>query len=243
MEQKLTQDAEAGKARPRVLLVDDDRELCAGLERLLRMDGFEVTPVYDAKDGYARATDGTFDLVVLDVMLPGGDGRVLLRRIRVESEVPVIMLTARGDEKDRISGLEAGADDYLPKPFHVRELVARMRSVLKRRGPVAAAPSSMEMGDLVIDVASRRVQQQGREVALTGTEYEILLLLIRSYGRVVSRDEIAEVCLGRPVGAFDRSVDNHVSNLRKKLGAMYEGKERIQSLRGAGYAYTGGEAA
>jgi two-component system response regulator CpxR len=173
-------------------------------------------------------------------MLPGGDGRVLLSKLRAVSDVPIIMLTARGDEKDRIRGLEAGADDYLPKPFNVRELIARMRAVLKRRLPGAAVPQALQIGDLEIDPSSRTVSRDGSPVSLTGAEFDILLYMVKGFGRVVSREEIAEVCLGRPIGLFDRSIDNHISNLRRKLGATYRGKERIQNLRGTGYVYTGG---
>ena len=223
----------------RILLIDDDRDLCAGLKRLLRMDGFEVNAVHDALDGMQQANIGSYELVVLDVMLPGGDGRQVLRRIRATSQIPIIMLTARGDESDRIAGLEAGADDYLPKPFNARELVARIRAVLKRRKPRPEPPRQILAGDIEIDPRMRRVTQDGREIPLTGTEFEILLVLVRASGKVVSRDEIAESCLGRPIAPFDRSVDNHVSNLRKKLGALYVGRERIRSFRGSGYVYLG----
>jgi len=172
------------------------------------------------------------------VMLPGGDGRKVLRRIRMSSRVPVIMLTARGDEADRIAGLEGGADDYLPKPFNVRELVARMRSVLGRKG-TSALPDVFKIGDLEIHGKNRRVLQDGENVDLTGAEFDILLLLVRSAGNVLSRDEIAETALGRPIGALDRSIDNHISNLRKKLGAQAGKVERIQNVRGTGYVYSG----
>ena len=220
-----------------VLLVDDDEELCASLKRLLKMDGFNVEAVHEADSGVRRALEQEFDLVILDVMLPGGDGRKVLRRIRLTSQVPVIMLTARGDENDRIAGLEGGADDYLPKPFNPRELVARMRAVLRRKGD-RALPAVFAIGDLRIDCIQRRVVRDGREVALTGSEFDILLLLVRSAGKVLSREEIAEVALGRPIGFFDRSIDNHISNLRKKLGTHVGEVERIQNVRGAGYVYT-----
>lgn len=228
-----------GTGPVRVLLVDDDRELCASLRRLLRMDGYEVTAVHTAPEGASKAIEESFALVVLDIMLPGGDGRIVLKKIRSISDIPIIMLTARGDEGDRIAGLEAGADDYLPKPFNARELVARMRAVLKRRVRQAPQPQSIRIGDLEIYPLTRRVIQYGIEVPLTGAEFDILLVLVRSEGKVVSRDEIAEVCLGRPIAPFDRSVDNHISNLRKKLGTNYHETERIRSLRGTGYIYTG----
>lgn len=223
----------------RVLLVDDDRELCASLRRLLQMDGFEGTAVHTAAEGYLKAVEEAYALIVLDVMLPGGDGRIVLKKIRAISDVPIIMLTARGDEADRIAGLEAGADDYLPKPFNARELVARIRAVLKRQITQAPQPQIVRIGDIEIHPATRSVIQNNFGVPLTGAEFDILFLLVRSAGKVVSRDEIAEVCLGRPVAPFDRSVDNHICNLRKKLGATFRETERIRSLRGTGYVYTG----
>jgi two-component system response regulator CpxR len=222
-----------------ILLVDDDKELCASLQRLLRMDGFDVVAVHTAPDGINRAAEEDFALIVLDVMLPGGDGRIVLRKIRATSEVPIIMLTARGDESDRIAGLEAGADDYLPKPFNARELVARMRAVLKRQVRRTPQAQNIRIGDIEIHPLTRRVLQNQAEVTLTGAEFDILLFLVRSCGTAVSRDEIAEVCLGRPIAPFDRSVDNHISNLRKKLGATHGNTERIRSLRGTGYIYSG----
>ncbi|HUO33724.1 MAG TPA: response regulator transcription factor [Candidatus Acidoferrum sp.] len=221
-----------------ILLVDDDKELCAGLARLLEMEGFRATAVHDAEVALREAAKPEYKLVVLDVMLPGGDGWKVLRRIRLASQVPVIMLTARGDEADRIAGLEAGADDYLPKPFNTRELIARMRAVLRRRG-TTELPEIFRIGDLEIQMKTRSVLQDGAEVELTGAEYDILTLLVRAAGKVLTREEIAEQALGRPVGPLDRSIDNHISNLRKKLGVMAEGVERIRSVRGAGYSYTG----
>jgi two-component system response regulator CpxR len=221
-----------------ILLVDDDVELCSSLKRLLNMDSFEVTAVHNGDLGVQYALEGKYELVILDVMLPSGDGRKVLRRIRLASQIPVIMLTARGDEADRIAGLERGADDYVPKPFNPRELVARMRAVLRRRS--GSAPYEIfNIGDLHIDCAQRRVARNDNEIDLTGAEFDILLLLVRSAGKVLSRDEIAEAGLGRPIGFFDRSIDNHISNLRKKLGAHAGKVERIQSVRGVGYVYTG----
>jgi len=219
-----------------VLLVDDDLELCASLTKLLAMDGFRLTAVHDAEAGIRQAVQEQYSLVILDVMLPGGDGRKVLRQIRVTSGVPVIMLTARGDEADRIAGLEDGADDYLPKPFNPRELVARMKAVLRRRAEVEP-PSVFRIGDLEIRGQSRSVMREGVKVELTGAEFDILVLLVRSPGKVLSREEIAQTALGRPIGMLDRSIDNHISNLRKKLG-NFQGSERIRNIRGTGYAYT-----
>jgi len=221
-----------------ILLIDDDEELCASLCELLSMEGFVPTAVHDARTAAEEALRPAYKLVVLDIMLPGGDGREVLRSIRTFSSIPVIMLTARGDQTDRISGLEAGADDYLPKPFNPRELVARMRAVLRRKEPSAAA-EALYSEDLAIHVQSRRVLQNKIEVQLTSAEFDILLLLVRSAGKTISRDELTERVLGRPLAPFDRSIDNHVSNLRKKLGMLNGQVERFKSVRGAGYLYTG----
>lgn len=221
----------------RLLLIDDDRELCASLGRLLQLDGFVVHAVHTGEEGVRSAVGGRFALVVLDVMLPGMDGRAVLHSIRSTSDVPVIMLTARGSETDRIRGLQAGADDYLPKPFSVRELSVRIRAVLKRHRAVPADVGELRWDDLVVRPRSRSVSCAGEAIALTGTEYEILLCLLEHAGSAVSRETIAKTCLGRPVGVMDRSIDNHVSNLRKKLGAYPDGAERIRNLRGTGYSY------
>jgi two-component system, OmpR family, response regulator CpxR len=221
-----------------VLLVDDDVELCTSLKRLLAIDGFAVTAVHDPNSGIEHALRNEYALVILDVMLPGGDGRKMLRRIRVASPIPVIMLTARGDEADRIAGLEGGADDYLPKPFNPRELAARMCAVLRRKA-ASTVPEISRIRDLEIHHNTRRVLCGTKPVELTGAEFDILLLLVRSAGKVLSRDEIAELALGRPMGILDRSIDNHISNLRKKLGSQVNGVERIRNVRGTGYVYTG----
>ena len=211
----------------RLLLIDDDKAYCTSLARLLAMEGFEVEVAHTADTGFARATGQQHELVLLDVMLSPGDGRKVLQRIRSVSQVPVIMLTARGDEADRISGLEGGADDYLPKPFHPRELIARIRSVLKRRStPIPT--KVMMIGDLEIHPGSRLVLQinqaeQRQPILLTSAEFDLLLLLVRAAGEVVSRDELAQGALGRNVAAFDRSIDNHISSLRRKLGNKVDG--------------------
>jgi DNA-binding response OmpR family regulator len=228
-------------SQTRLLLIDDDKAYCESLSRLLAMEGFTVEAAHTAEAGYAAAIGQQHELVLLDVMLQPGDGRKVLRRIRAVSQVPIIMLTARGDEADRITGLESGADDYLPKPFHPRELIARIRSVLKRRSvPVPA--KVLEIGDLEIHPSSRQVLQLGADgeklpVELTGAEFDLLLVLARSAGEVLSRDDLAQAALGRSVSAFDRSIDNHVSSLRKKLGNKLDGVERIRSVRGNGYVY------
>lgn len=221
-----------------VLLIDDDAELCSSLKLLLAIDGFDVTAIHGAALAIEEALRKEYSIIILDVMLPDGDGRKLLRRIRVASQIPVIMLTARGDEADRIAGLESGADDYLPKPFSPRELVARMCAVLRRKA-ASAAPDITRIGDLEIHHSTRRVLCGAQSVDLTGAEFDILLLLVRSAGKLISRDEIAELALGRPLGILDRSVDNHISNLRKKLGSHVNEAERIRNVRGTGYVYTG----
>jgi two-component system response regulator CpxR len=219
-------------------MIDDDVALTEGLRRLLAMDGFHLEAVHRAEEGVARALEARHALVILDIMLPDGDGRQLLRRIRGTSEVPIIMLTARGDDKDRISGLEAGADDYLPKPFNPRELIARMRAVLKRRRPAPLPSTTLVIGDLALRTHARQVLLAGETVDVTGAEFDILLLLVQSAGQVLSREQLAKVALGRTLGVFDRSIDNHISNLRKKLGPV-DGAERIRSVRGSGYLYAG----
>jgi DNA-binding response OmpR family regulator len=220
-------------------MVDDDVALTESLRRLLAMDGFRLEAVHRADEGLARALEGRHALVVLDIMLPDDDGRQILRRIRNASQIPVIMLTARGDDKDRIQGLEAGADDYLPKPFNPRELVARIRAVLKRGRPPAMPATALRVDDLIVKSHTRQVVLGEQAVDLTGAEFDILLLLVQSAGQIISREKLAQVALGRELGAFDRSIDNHVSNLRKKLGTHLGGVERIRNVRGAGYIYAG----
>jgi len=222
-----------------VLMIDDDIALTESLRRLLAMDGFRLDTVHRAEEGLARALEGRHALVILDIMLPDGDGRQVLRRLRSASEILVIMLTARGDDKDRIHGLEAGADDYLPKPFNPRELLARIRAVLKRRRPPAMPATLLRIDDLTVKSHARKVLLGGEAVDVTGAEFDILLLLVQSAGQIISRDKLAQVALGRELGAFDRSIDNHVSNLRKKLGPLPDGTERIRSVRGSGYLFAG----
>ena len=226
-------------ALPAVLLIDDDVALAESLGRLLLMDGFLLEAVQNGALGMRSALSGRYALVLLDVTLPDADGRKLLRLIRAKSDVPVIMLTARGDDADRIEGLEGGADDFLPKPFNPRELTARMRAVLKRQTAVAAPGGILQSGDLRLRPSIREVTISGQAITLTGAEFDLLVCLVRLAGTVVSRDTLANTALGRPLGLFDRSVDNHVSNLRKKLGLSASGEERIRNVRGSGYMYLG----
>jgi two-component system response regulator CpxR len=222
-----------------VLIIDDDAELCELVTEYLESEGFEVEAVYDGLTGVDRCLATDPELVILDVMLPGLGGFAVLNRIREDSRVPVIMLTARGEEVDRIVGLEMGADDYLPKPFNPRELAARIRAILRRTTEIAEpdSPSHVEVGDLEMDLGARQVRCAEVEVELTGAEFMILEVLLREAGNVVNRDELSREALGRRTSAFDRSLDVHLSNLRRKLGPLAGGGERIKTIRGVGYLY------
>ncbi|WP_434040947.1 MULTISPECIES: response regulator transcription factor [Sorangium] len=230
---------------PQILVIDDDAELCELLAELLGQEGYSVESAREAISGLARAQEKAFTLVVLDVMLPGLNGFEVLTRLRQSSRVPVLMLTARGEDVDRIVGLEMGADDYLPKPFNPRELVARVRA-LHRRAAHAGAPGAAALGpaeaqqvltvdDLDVAPAARRVRVRGEEIKLTTAEYDLLEVLVRQAGTVVSREELARRVLGRRLAAYDRGIDMHVSNLRRKLGPGPGGVERIKTVRNAGY--------
>ncbi len=217
----------------RILIVDDDEELAGLLSELLTREGFRVDMQHDGPKGLAAALGGGYDLMVLDVMLPGMDGFEILRRVRRESRLPVLMLTARGEDEDRIIGLELGADDYLPKPFNTRELVARVRAIMRRleeRRPGV----KFEVNGISIDPGTRDVTRDGVPVEVTTFEFDILETLMRAAGRVVSRDDLMEELYGRKATPFDRSVDMHISHLRKKL----EGdKPLIKTVRGVGYQF------
>ena len=233
----------------RVLIVDDDRELCELVAELLIGEGFDVEAASSSDEGLRRALAGEHSLVVLDVMMPRMNGFEVLRRIRAEgSAIPVLMLTARGEDIDRIVGLEIGADDYLPKPFNPRELVARINAILRRFKPAhtdalidsAKAASLLEVikiGDLEVDTGTRHVKRGGVGVELTNVEYEILLMLLASAGRVIKREDLVRSTLGRELSVFDRSIDMHISHLRKKLGHNIGEVERIKTVRGVGYIY------
>ena len=218
-----------------ILLVDDDTELCSLLGEFLKREGFAVECEHEGHKGLDRASQPGTDLVVLDVMLPGIDGFEILRRLRTKSKVPVIMLTARGEDVDRIIGLELGADDYLPKPFNPRELAARIRAILRRYEPRPAAVSGrLEVNGVTLDPGTREVISHGNNVDLTTFEFDILELLMRSAGRVLSRDTLMENFYNRKATAFDRSIDMHISHLRKKLDA---GDNIIKTIRGVGYQF------
>lgn len=230
-----------------ILVIDDDVELCELLEEYFEAEGLRVEAAHDGAVGTERALSGEHQLVVLDVMLPGMGGFDVLRHIRAASEIPVIMLTARGDDVDRIVGLEMGADDYLAKPFNPRELTARVRAVLRRSqaptvlaGGRETAPRRV-VGDVDLDPATRTVRRSGEVVNLTSVEYNVLEVLLREAGRTVSREELTELALGRSLGRYDRSIDVHVSNIRRKLGRESRGLPRIKSVRGVGYLYAAPE--
>ncbi|AOV15828.1 DNA-binding response regulator [Acidihalobacter aeolianus] len=218
----------------RVLLIDDDEELCEMLAEYLEAEGFEVLAAHNGEEGVQRALAGDADAAVLDIMMPGQSGLESLRQIRQQSLMPVIMLTAKGDDVDRIVGLELGADDYLPKPCNPRELVARLRAVLRRASP-GATREMLRVGDVTIRSAERVAEWAGERIALTSTEFNLLETLARQAGRVVSKEEISERVLGHPLSRYDRSVDVHVSNLRRKLGQLPDGRSPIQTVRGIGY--------
>lgn len=225
-----------------ILVIDDDEELCELIAEYLKPEGFELESVHDGVRGVARALQGGFALLVLDVMLPGANGFEVLRQVRAHSRVPVLMLTARGDDVDRIVGLEMGADDYLPKPFNPRELVARIRAILRRTKSEpgitpAPTPERLSVGDVELDKGARVVRKAGELIEMTTVEFDLLEALLRAAGRVVTREELVTQVLGRRFVPFDRSVDMHVSNLRKKLGHRIGAIERIRSVRGVGYLY------
>lgn len=224
-----------------VLLVDDDIELCELLREYLSAEAFEVSAVHDGQAAIDIVPNGNFDVVVLDVMMPRLSGFDALQKIRASSDVPVLMLTARGDDVDRIVGLEMGADDYLSKPCNPRELVARIRAIL-RRTAVDASDSSLSsvlvLGDVSLDPGRRAVTLGGALVQFTGAEFKILETMILQAGKIISKEALTEAGLARKSAAYDRSIDVHVSRIRKKLGDHPDGSPRIKSVRGAGYLYT-----
>jgi DNA-binding response OmpR family regulator len=225
----------------KVLLVDDDQKLCRLVTEYLEPMGYAVTSAHTGPEGLEQALSGAFQVVILDVMLPGMDGFEVLRNLRRSSDAPVLMLTSRGDETDRIVGLEMGADDYLPKTFSTRELLARLRAVTRRSQRIAEKPdhdSTMEhldCGRLAINIASRTVQVDGDPVDLTPVEYQVLVCLARSAGRVLTRDHLLDQVAGRDYEVFDRSVDVHISSLRRKLGDDPRTPRFIKTVRSAGY--------
>ena len=223
----------------RVLLVDDDARLHELLKSYLEDNGFVVASARDGREGLDRLAREPFDAVLLDVMMPGMDGLEVCRRIRDKSQIPIVMLTAKGDETDRVVGLELGADDYLAKPFGPRELLARLRAVLRRSAP-ADASRTLRAGDLEIELSARRVTLAGREIDLTAIEFDLLVALAERPNRVVSRDVLLELAGRSDTHVSDRTVDVHVSHLRQKIGDDARTPKRIKTVRGVGYVLTGG---
>jgi DNA-binding response OmpR family regulator len=216
----------------RVLIIDDDVQLCELLAARMEGEGFEIEAVHDGRRGLERALSHEHALIVLDLMLPGMGGLDVLHRVRQQVSTPVLILTARGADADRIFGLEIGADDYVPKPFNPRELMARIRAILRRTSRATVGRGPITVGEIHLDPASQEVWIQGRMVALTSVEFALLEMLMQRAGQIVSREEITETILGRKLGPFDRVIDVHVSNIRKKLGTNVE---RIKAIRGSGY--------
>jgi DNA-binding response OmpR family regulator len=225
-----------------ILVIDDDVEMCGMLAEYLQSEGLQVETVHNGEHGLQRALSGEHSLILLDIMLPKINGIEVLRRLRTESNARVLLLTARGEEVDRIIGLEVGADDYVPKPFSARELLARIRAILRRpeTGPAANSrvSSRVVLGDVEMDKGTRSVRRAGSDVELTALEFNLLELLLRMAGQVVTRERVATAILGRQFSPFDRSIDVHVSKLRRKLGPQASGQERIKSIRSVGYIYT-----
>ena len=225
-----------------LLMIDDDEKLVALVREYLEGQGFRLSVAHDGQAGLDAIRSGDHDLVILDLMLPEIDGLEVCRRLRAFSQVPVLMLTARGDATDRIVGLEIGADDYLPKPFEARELLARIRAILRRIGGERAAARSgpVVVGALVVDPAARRVRLGGREIELTTAEFDLLFALARSAGRVLTREQLLEQLHDGPWAADDRSIDVHISRLRQKIDKDFD-KPLLHTVRGAGYRMTGDE--
>ncbi|MBI3148415.1 MAG: response regulator transcription factor [Betaproteobacteria bacterium] len=220
----------------RVLLIDDDVELVELMRDYLVREGFAVDTAHDGASGAAAALSGRFDIAVLDVMMPGQSGLEALRQIRAASNLPVLMLTARGDDADRILGLELGADDYVPKPCTPRELTARLRAILKRSGNgVGGNAAVLAVGRLTLRPAERRAEFSGKTLTLTSTEFNLLEILARHAGRPVSKEELSQEALGRPLARYDRSIDVHVSSIRQKLGRLADGRSLIQTVIRKGY--------
>jgi DNA-binding response OmpR family regulator len=227
-----------------ILVIDDDIELCELVAEYLEPEGFRIEAVHDGGQGVQRALSGEHALAVLDYMLPGLNGFEVLRQIRAQSRLPVVMLTARGDDVNRIIGLQIGADDYLPKPFNPLELVARINAVLRRaqaEPDQKAIPEVIAVGDVEMDNRTRTVLRAGEQIELTVVEYSLLEKMLGAPGRIVTREELVKDVLHRELSPFDRSIDTHVSNLRKKLGHQVNGVERVKTVRGVGYIYAKAE--
>jgi DNA-binding response OmpR family regulator len=225
----------------RVLLVDDDRELCQMLTEYLNAEHFDVKSVHDGGEALEVLQTNDFEILILDVMLPSVGGFDVLRKLGASYQTPILMLTARGDDIDRIVGLELGADDYLSKPFNPRELVARIRAILRRathRSARGNVPDELVVGPIILNTGTHLVHVEGKTVPLTGAEFRVLELLMRSAGQVISRDAMTEQALGRKLVAYDRSIDTHISNLRRKLDLDLGKNPMIKNVRGSGYTLT-----
>lgn len=220
----------------RVLIVDDDVQLCRLLEERLSTEGFVIEAAHDGPRGLERALTMEHALIVLDLMLPRMGGLDVLRRLRKQSPVPVLILTARGEDAERVQGLELGADDYVSKPFNPRELIARIRAILRRTVRVVASAEPLVVGDLRLDPPAREVYLKNVALNLTSVEFILLETLVRDAGNVLTREQLTEAVLGRKLGPFDRVIDVHVSNVRRKLGSV-EGGPRIKAIRGSGYLF------
>jgi len=224
----------------KVLIADDDKELCSLLEEFLEQEAIQVECVHDGQSAIDKLSVDNFDLLILDVMMPQKNGFDTLSELRKNNQIPIIMLTAKGDKIDRIVGLEMGADDYLPKPCDPRELVARIRAVVRRSSHTNEQLLSQEAlteDNLVLTPNNRQVRVADSPIELTSTEFDCLQLLLVNAGTLVSRESLSEKALGKKLQAFDRSIDMHISNIRKKLGLKADGQERIKTLRGCGYQY------
>jgi two-component system response regulator CpxR len=232
------------KPMQQILVIDDDVELCELVAEYLGPEGYKVEAVHEGPAGVARALSGEHVLVVLDYMLPGLNGFEVLRQIRATSRLPIVMLTARGDDMNRIIGLQIGADDYLPKPFNPLELVARIHAVLRRAQTapeLKPAAAIVVVGDIELDNRTHTVRRNGEPIDLTAVEYALLEKLLAAPGRILEREELVKDVLHRELSPFDRSIDTHVSNLRKKLGHTINGAERIKTIRSVGYIYASPE--
>lgn len=228
----------------RILIIDDDEDLCDLVSEYLSVEGFETDTANDGKRGLERALNEEFDLAILDVMLPKMNGFDVLRELRKTSKLPVLMLTARGDDMERIVGLEIGADDYLPKPFNPRELAARIRAILRRahleNETDQIHAEKFKVDDLEISTSARSAKRDGEDLQLTSVEFDLLVALLKEAGRIVKKEDLSRKVLERDLSPFDRSLDMHISNLRKKLGKRADGSEedRIKTIRSVGYIYT-----
>jgi DNA-binding response OmpR family regulator len=221
----------------RILMIEDDESLSEMVAEYLRAAGFEVTTRPEAHGGLELVERSDFDALILDVMLPDIDGFEVCRRVRATSDIPILMLTARGDEMDRIVGLELGADDYLPKPFNPRELLARLRAILRRRGSATAMQSTIRFGRLEIDRDARLVRVDGEPCSLTSYQFDLLSVLAENAGRVMTRERLMDSVKGEPLEAFDRSIDVHISRIRAAIEDDPKHPRRVITIRGAGYVF------